>query len=170
MPGASRLVLGPDGTVIEASAEALELLEVSLEELQELPPGSLGLDRDPVTSEAFQVAWAEAGRGDIVGAGTLRLRDGRLIRIRYLIAPLPNGGFAVLLDRATDPVGAPARVYTTSGALSAWRASERRLAEVVPDSTDWQIAQEALGHFRAEYRRLVAEKMASDGRSSPSAG
>jgi hypothetical protein len=169
MPNDNRVTLGPDGTVIEASPGALSLLEMSLEQLQALPPGGLGLERDAEASKAFESAWTQAGRADIVGAGTIRLPDGRLIRVRYLISPLPDGGFAVLLDRTADPVDAPAELYTASGVLSAWRATERRLAEVAPDSSDWQAAQEALGHFRAEYRRLVAQKMPPpDGRGSPS--
>ena len=156
----ARILVGADSKVIEATDAALEILGLSLEELRALPPGGLSVEEDRVGQEGFQDAWHEAGRSAIVGAGTIRLIDGRLIRVRYLIDPRPDATFEVIVERSPESVGAPPRAYTVGSVLSAWRTAERRLAELEPDSPESVAAQAEIEHFRTEYQRLARTERA----------
>jgi hypothetical protein len=100
----TRVLVAADRSIIEATAAALTLLE-----LQALPPGGLSVENDDTASKAFEAAWIEGGRNPVVGSGTIRLLDGRLIRVQYFIVVQPDGGFEIVLDRADEPVGAPTR-------------------------------------------------------------
>ena len=115
----AQILVGADSTIIEATDAALEILGMSLAELRAMPPGALSLEEDKAGREGFEDAWQEAGRGAIVGAGTVRLLDGRLIRVRYLIDPRPDGTFEVILERSQEAIGEPPRAYTVGSVLSA---------------------------------------------------
>lgn len=156
----ARILVGADSTIIGATDAALEILGMSLDELRALPPGGLSLEEDKAGREGFEDAWQEAGRGAIVGAGTVRLLDGRLIRVRYLIDPSPDGTFEVILERSQEAIGEPPRAYTVGSVLSAWRTAERSLAALAPDSPEWAAAQAEIEHFRTEYQRLARTERA----------
>jgi hypothetical protein len=151
----ARIVVGADSAVTEATDAALEILGLTLAELRALPPGGLSLEEDRAGSAEFAAAWAETGRDAILGAGTIRLLDGRLIRVRYLISPQPDGTYEIVIERSDEPIAEPPRAYTLGTVLSAWRAAERRLDAVAPDSPEWVAAQAEIEHFRIEYQRLA---------------
>ena len=123
--------------------------------LRSLPPGSLSLEEDRVATDGFEAAWMESGRGEIVGSGSVRLLDGRLLRIRYLITPRPDGTFAVIIEEADEAVSDPPRMFTVGSVLSAWRAAERKLEKVIPGSEEWNASQAEIDYFRSEYRRVA---------------
>ena len=156
----ARILVGADSRIIEATDAALEILGLSLKELQALPPGGLALEEDRAGQERFRDAWQQAGRGAIVGAGTIRLLDARLIRVRYLIDPRPDATFEVIIERSQESVGEPPRAYTVGSVLSAWRTAERGLAELQPDSPEWDAAQAEIEYFRTEYQRLARTERA----------
>jgi hypothetical protein len=151
----ARIVVAGDSTVLEATDAALELLDLTFGQLRSLPPGSLSLEEDKVATVGFEAAWHEAGQGDIVGSGSVRLLDGRLLRIRYLITPRTDGSFEIIFERAGESVSEPPRMYAVGVVLSAWRAAERRLEEVIPGSEEWRAAQTEIDYFRAEYQRVA---------------
>jgi hypothetical protein len=153
----ARIVVAGDSTILEATDGALELLDLTFEQLQSLPPGSLSLDEDRAATAGFEAAWRESGRAEIFGSGSVRLLDGRLIRLRYLITPQADGTFAIVIERADEAVSDPPRMYTTGAVLSAWRAAERSLENVVPGTAEWNAAQAEIDYFRAEYRRVSRE-------------
>ena len=163
----ARVLVGHDATVLEATDAALELLGLTFDELRALPPGALSLDRDRTTTADFDAAWDASGRHPIFGTGTARLLDGRLLRVRYLITHQPDRTYEIILERSGESVAEPPRMYTVGAVLSAWRAAERKLAAVDPDSPEWAAAQAEIEHFRQEYQRLVHDR-ASD--SAPSGG
>ena len=161
----ARISVGSDSTVLGATAGALELLEMSLAQLQALPPGGLSLEADVAASAGFEEEWRRTGEQRIFGAGTVRLLDGRLLRIQYAIDPLPDGTFEIVLERSQEDVSAPARTFTAGHVLSSWRAAERRLAEIPPETPEWALAKRELDHFRDEFRRVTerpAERGAAD--------
>jgi len=154
----ARIHVAADLTIVEASAAALSLLEMTFEQLQALPPGGLSIESDRQASKEFEAAWTDAGRDPVIGSGTVRLLDGRLFRIQYFIVPQPDGGFEIILDRADEPVDAPSRMYAVGDALAAWRAAERTLGELEPGSPQWDEASATIARFRGDYRRLVTDK------------
>lgn len=151
----ARFLVGADSTITEASDAALEIVGLTLEELRALPPGGLSVEQDRSGSAEFEAAWAETGRSPILGAGTIRLLDGRLIRVRYLITPQPDGTYEVILERSEEAVTEPARAYTLGAVLSKWRAAERELGELSPGSPEWTAVHAEIDHFRTEYQRLA---------------
>ena len=157
----ARILVSADSVILDASDTALDLLGLTLEQLKTLPPGALSLEEDKQASAEFAAAWQEAGRGTIVGAGTARLLDGRLIRVRYLITPQADGSFEIILESSGESVAAPPRTYTVGDVLSAWRAAERKLAAVDPGGEEWTAAQAEIEHFRAEYQRVARRTRAA---------
>ena len=150
--------MAADLSIVEATVPALDILEMSLEQLRLLPPGGLAVENDEAASRAFETAWTEAGRNPVIGSGTIRLLDGRLVRIQYFIVPQTDGGYEIVLDRADEPLDAPVRMYAVGEALAAWRAAERTLEELEPGSEGWEDAQATISRFRDDYRRLVTSK------------
>jgi PAS domain-containing protein len=167
----ARILVGADSTVIDASDAALEIVGLTLEELRELPPGGLAIEEDRTGSDRFRAAWAETGGGPILGAGTIRLLDGRLIRIRYLVTPQADGTYEVILERSDEPVSEPPRAYTLGAVLSKWRTAERELAELARGGREWTAVQAEIDHFRTEYQRLARdERERLDGRTDSGVG
>ena len=166
----ARIIVNAESKIVEATDAALELLGLTLDELRALPAGGLALEEDKARSAAFQAAWHESGRGAIVGAGTARLLDGRLIRVRYLVTPQEGGTYEVILERSDESVAEPARTYTLGTVLSAWRAAERELAALAQGSAEWAAVQAEIEHFRQEYQRLARNKRAGSEPSGSRAG
>ncbi|MEO7117747.1 MAG: hypothetical protein ABIZ34_02115 [Candidatus Limnocylindrales bacterium] len=157
----ARILIKPDSTIVEATDAALDLLGMSLAELQALPPGGLSLEEDRAASEGFAEAWQEQGGGEIIGAGTVKLLDGRLVRVRYLITTLSDGLYEVTLERSAEAVTEPPRTYSVGKVLSSWRAAERKLSVVTTDTPEWEMIQSEIEHFRSEYRRLARSERAT---------
>ncbi len=151
----ARIIVSADSTIVEATDAALEILGLTLDELRALPPGGLSLEQDRAGSAEFAAAWAETGRGSILGSGTARLLDGRLLRVRYFITPQADGTYEIILERSDELVAEPPRAYTLGAVLSAWRAAERELAALAPGSPEWTTVQAEMEHFRTEYQRLA---------------
>ncbi len=151
----ARILVKSDSTILEASDAALELLGLTLDQLRSLPPGGLSLEADLDASGEFQAAWRDNGGGAVVGAGTARLLDGRLLRVRYLITPYADDTFEVILEESDEPASAPARTYTVGAVLAAWRAAERRLEAIAPGSAEWAAVQAEIEYLRSEYQRVA---------------
>jgi hypothetical protein len=151
----ARIVVAADSTILLATDAALELLDLTLDQLRQLPPGSLSLDEDKAANVGFEEAWNGSGRGEIIGSGSVKLLDGRLLRIRYLITRVADGTFEIIVERVDESVSEPPRMYTLGGMLSAWRAAERRLEQVVPGSEEWAAAEAEIAYFRTEYHRVA---------------
>jgi hypothetical protein len=159
----ARILVGSDSTILEATDEALRLLGLTLDQLKSLPPGGLALEEDRDASAGFESAWTESGRGAILGAGTARLLDGRLIRVRYLITPQPDGIFEIILEQSEEAVAEPPRTYTVGGVLSAWRSAERKLEALEPGTREWAAASAEVDYFRDEYQRVAQRQSEQSG-------
>jgi PAS domain-containing protein len=161
----ARILVGSDSRVIEASPEALELLGLTFDELVALPPGAMSLDQDRRASDGFEAAWEGDGRPPLVGSATIRLADGQLVRLRYLIGSQPDGTVEVFLDHSPEPVGEPPRAFAIGKILSAWRAAERLLEALEPGSPEWLAAEAETQHFKDEYRRLARYQSSGSGQA-----
>ena len=151
----ARILVGADSAVLWASSAALEILDMTLEELQGLPPGALSVDPDPEAAGRFRAAWAESGGSTVFARGTVRLLSGKLIRLRIYATPLPDGNIDLLLEPSSESTEEPPQTYTVGSVLSEWRAAERKLAAVAADSPDWNAVQAEIEHFRTVYKRVV---------------
>ena len=149
------MVINADGTTADASPAALELLGLTLEQLRALPPGALSPEpRDPEAQEAFLEQWERQGSPDIGGEATMRRLDGSSIRVRFGLKPIEDGRFLALIEPIAGPTEQPPVVYTAGQVLAEWRAAERRMIEIPPDSDEWHVAQAEIETFRKRYQEL----------------
>jgi PAS domain-containing protein len=149
------MVINADGTTAEASPEALELLGFTLEQLRALPPGALSAERrDPEGQAAFREEWERQGSPDIGGETTVRRADGNSIRVRFGITPTGDGRYLAVIDPVAGPTSEPPTVYTAGQVLAQWRAAERRMVEIPPDTSEWHEAQAEIESFRRQYQEV----------------
>ena len=149
------MTLNADGTIADASPAALGLLGMTLAQLRVLPPGALSAEpADPEADAAFREDWESQGSPDIGGHATLRRFDGSTIRVKFGITPTEDGRLLALIEPvAEDPKQAPT-VYTAGQVLAEWRAAERRMVEIPPETAEWHAAQSELEAFRTRYQDL----------------
>lgn len=149
------MVLNADGTTADASPAALELLGLTLEELRALPPGALSAEaRDDAAQAAFREQWERQGSPDIGGEATMRRLDGTSIRVKFGITPIEDGRFLAMIEPVAGPTQQPATVYTAGQVLAEWRAAERRMIAIPPDTAEWHDAQAEIDTFRQRYQEL----------------
>ncbi len=162
----ARIVVDAESRVVSATPAALELLGLSLDQLRDLPTGSLSLEQDRDASAGFAAAWEGGGRAPVVGAGTIRLLDGSLVRLRYSVWAQDDGSVEVVFERSQESVSEPPRAYAIGKVLSAWRAAQRQLEALEPGSREWREAEAEDRYFRAEYRRLSNQRSSSGSTST----
>jgi PAS domain-containing protein len=152
---AAALTLTVDGRVEGATSEALELLGVTLAELQSLPSGAFSPEPpDPEADGAFRERWDAEGRPDVGGNATLQRLDGTRIRVRFVIRAIGGDRVAAVLEPVEVSTDAPPAVYTAGEVLREWRAAERRLEALSPDSSDWALAAAEIEELRGRYQQV----------------
>ncbi len=149
------MILNADGSTDDANAAALELLRVSLDELRALPAGAFSPEPpDPEADAAFRSEWERQGSPDLGGEGTIRRLDGSTVRVKFGITPTADGKFVAIMEPVDGPTDAPPTVYTAGQMLAAWRAAERRLAEIPEGSAEWRSVHHEIDVFRSRYHEL----------------
>ena len=149
------MVLEADGRAVDASPAALELLGVTLEQLQAMPPGAFSPNApDPAEAAAFRSAWEASGSPGLFGESTIVRTDGTHARVRFAITPHLDGRFLVGLESTRTPLDEEPRLYTAGEILTAWRAAERQLVALEPGSAEHVAAEAEIATFRERYQRL----------------
>lgn len=149
------MILEADGTAVDASPAVLDLLGVSLEQLRTLPPGAFAPEPpDPAADAAFREAWESQGSPDIGGQGTVKRLDGTKVRVRFAISPIDDGRFRVVLEPIEGSVDKAPTVFTAGQVLAEWRAAERQLTALEPDTAEFARVQAEIERFRASYQEL----------------
>ena len=153
------ITISADGRVEDANPAALTLLGVRLDELIALPQGAFSPDPpDPAADAAFRQQWEAGGRPDIGGQATIQRPDGSKVRVRFAITQVPGERFLAVLEPIAASVDAPPTMYTGGEVLAAWRAAERRLTALEPDSEEWADASQEIERFRVMYHDLFRQK------------
>jgi len=156
------VILGGDGRYLDANAEALDMLGVTLEQLLAATPSMFSAEPvDVDAGAALRREWERAGGPDLTGETTIRRPDGQLRHVRFVITRR-DAGFAAILEPAstaapTQPAE-PHILFTTGDVLAEWRAAERRLEAVPADSPEWQATQAQIASLRDRYQRLFAAR------------
>lgn len=149
------MTLRPDGTVDDANPEALSLLGVTLSQLRSLPPGAFSPEpQDAEAEAAFREQWEAGGRPDVGGDATLQRLDGSKVRVRFAISAQPDGRYVAVLAPTRGATSAPANLFTGGRILAEWRAAERELAELQPDSPEAAAIQREIERLRELYQDL----------------
>lgn len=155
--------LGRDGHFEDASPAALDLLGIALDELKGLSPRAL-MAMGNAESEALSATWKQSVPKVAAGEATVQAPDGRARRLRFLLTSVDAGRYKVLLERTDAPPTPGLVVFTLPEVLAAWRASERRLADVVPGSAEWESLRAEIDAFRRQYQSLFEAKRRRNGR------
>lgn len=150
------------GQYIDANAAALEMLGVSLTELRRSAPDRFAI-RPTVEAEqaALRDQWESSGAQPLVGTAGIRRADGTTIRVSYAIEPGERGFLARMRPVAGSPE-APPSVFTVGSVLQEWRAAERVLAELEPDTPEWTRVQGEIEMLRGRYQQLFKQEHLGD--------
>ena len=153
------MVINADGTTADASPAALELLGLTLEQLRALPPGALSPEpADPAAQAAFREQWEGQGSPDLGGEGTIRRLDGTSVRVKFGITAIEDGRFLAMLEPVAGPTQLPPTLYTAGQVLAEWRAAERRMVTIPPDTAEWHDTQAQIDTFRQRYQELFKRR------------
>jgi PAS domain-containing protein len=147
------IVLGPDGEYENANEAALALLGLSLEELRSLAAGALST-LDPSESADLRERWQQANPDAAIGRSTVRRADGSQLAVRFVLRRVPGGRWEANLRPLDRPLTRPALFLSVGDVLAAWRAAERRLDVLDPDSAESVQIKEEIEALRDEYRVL----------------
>ncbi|HET7026970.1 MAG TPA: PAS domain S-box protein [Candidatus Limnocylindrales bacterium] len=149
------IVLDAAGRFLDASPAALELFGMSRDELLAADSSTFSPEpRDPDSNAALRDAWEAEGRPDLGGEATILRRDGDRRRVRFIIATQPDDRFVAVLEPVNERERDRPIVYTAGQTLAEWRAAERRLEAIPPESAEWRAAQAQIEALRSQYHRL----------------
>jgi PAS domain-containing protein len=162
---AATVTLDRDGRYLDADAEALDLLGVgSVDELRALSGDAFAaVPADPVEQEAWRRAYFASQAEGVLAEVAFRRLDGELVRVRMAILEEPDGHFRALfypIERPTTDLSA--RIYRVGDVLAEWRAAERRLAPLDPESESGRAVQREVDILRAQYRQLTERASRTD--------
>jgi PAS domain-containing protein len=165
----ARVILNPDGTIATANEAALHLYGASLAELQAAPPGAFSANaQSPEAQAALREAWESQGQPDVVGETTMRALDGTKRRVAFGITRLGDGRLAAILRPLEEPVENELQVFTAGQVLARWRAAERELETIEPESPEAVRINGEIDRFRAAYQELFASaRKASSPEAAP---
>lgn len=163
---AASVILDRDGRYIDADERALDLLGVgTVDELRSTPPDIFAaVPPDPEEQEAWRKAYFASRAEGVLAEGAFRRLDGELVRVRSAIMEEPDGRFRALfyvIERPTTNLAA--RTYRIGDVLAEWRAAERRLSAVDPDTEEGRRLQSDVDVLRAQYHQLVKRAAGSAG-------
>lgn len=158
----ARLILNADGTIADANEAAVALYGSSLSELRAAPPGAFSAKPQPPEAQtAFRDAWEAEGHPDLVGEATLHRLDGSPVRVTFGITRLDDGRFAAILRGIDEPTMDDPKIFTAGQVLARWRAAERELEAIHPESPEASLVEREIDRFRRAYQQLFAS--AGDG-------
>jgi len=164
----AELSLDRTGRYVDANGAALQLLGVSLPELLASPPDRFTIEpADEGEQASLREEWAGGGSRPLVGTAGLKRADGQTIRVSYAIEPAGEG-FRARLSPIQGSPEAPSSVYTVGSVIREWRAAERQLSELRPESDDWARTKNEIEMLRARYQELFRALSGPSGRAASS--
>jgi hypothetical protein len=159
------LIVGANGRYVDANAEALELLGVSLPELLASPSDRFVIQpMNEGDQAAFRTEWLAGGAKLLVGTAGLQRADGGTLRVAYAIERLGEG-FRARLWQVEGSPHTPVSAYTVGAVLQEWRAAEQALADLLPGTPAWARTLVEMQFLRDRYQELfrAAEAQAHPG-------
>jgi PAS domain-containing protein len=159
-----RLVADRQGRYVDGDDAALELLGLTLEELRAMAIGDLSGPH----AEMARTVWrrmAATGEDMSSGEGTLYLRNGSEVRVKYVrIAALASGDYELLVEpidvRRATPFDRPPTSDRPSTILREWRVAEREAAAAASsDGPGAMGAPDAADDAVDKLRRLYQDSL-----------
>lgn len=150
------------GRYLGANQTALELLGLSLNELLASPPDRFAIrPTDGAERAALRAEWESEGSQPLIGTTGLKRADGSEIRVSYAIEAT-SAGFSARMREVKGTPQAPPSIFTVGAVLSEWRAAERTLAELHPDSEEWARTLSEIDMLRNQYQELFRSVAPTD--------
>jgi PAS domain S-box-containing protein len=112
----------------------------------------------PPEREALEAEWQRAGSPDVEGSASIRRPDGSIVRVRFLITPQPGGGSTAVIEPLRQDTTTSTTIRTVGEALAQWRAAERRLYVMDPDTEEAMAIYAEVAALRFRYQELVDER------------
>lgn len=155
---AAVVMLDREGRYLDADDAALALLGVaSVEAFRAMSPEDFAaVPPDAVEQEAWRKAYFASRAEGVLAEGAFRRTDGELVRIRTAILEEPDGRFRAMFYPVERPTtNLTAKLYRIGDVLAEWRAAERRLDEVDPDSHTGRELHREVALLREQYQQLT---------------
>ena len=168
-----RLVADRQGRYLDADGAALEILDVSIEELRAMGVGDFSGPHRELAATVWR-RLAATGQDMSSGEGTLYLPNGSEIRVRYeRIAAVANGTYELdftVLDAAVGDSADATRPPISdkpSTILREWRVAEREAAAAAIDGPGAMAAPDDATDAADKLRRLYQDSVVGRSRSKP---
>lgn len=153
-PAEAVLNLDAMGRYVGANKSALQLLGVTLAELRASSPDRFAIQpANEAEQAALRAEWESAGSRPLVGTTGMKRADGTPIRVSYAIETL-DSGFRARLWQIDGVPNAPPSAFTVGSVLREWRAAERTLAELRPNTPEWRRTLDDIELLRGKYHEL----------------
>ena len=156
----ARLVADRQGRYLDADAAALQLLDLTLDQVRSMRVGDLSGPH----AEMARTVWrrlAATGQDMSSGEGTLYLPNGSEVRVRYLrIAAQADGTYELDLEPiAAAKAHRPPTADRTSTILREWRVAEREAAAAASGGPGAMAAPEEATDAADKLRRLYQDSV-----------
>lgn len=157
----ARVRVSADGRYLEANQEALELLGVTQEELDDLDVSAF---TPPEYRDVMLEAWrvrVESGPIRLTGTATIYPRNGQPVGVEYDSARQPDGTYLSTFT-PIDRLPAPSSfVSLLALMLKAMREAEHQLESLPDDSPDRPRLEADISGLRYAYELMVRARMQS---------
>jgi PAS domain-containing protein len=155
-----RLVADRQGQYVDADDAALEMLDLTLDELRSMRVGDLSGPH----AEMARTVWrrlAATGEDMSSGEGTLYLPNGSEIRVRYArIRALANGDYELLLEPIeTERLARPPMSDRPSTILREWRVAQREAEAAASGGPGAMAAPDEATDAAEKLRRLYQDSV-----------
>jgi PAS domain S-box-containing protein len=156
------ILINAAGQYIDANAAALDMLGVTLAELLVSSPERFAITpADEGDRAALRSEWEREGSRSLVGTAGLKRADGEMIRVSYVIETLDQG-FRARMSPVNGSPGSPSTVFTVGQVLSEWRAAERNLEQLVPNTPAWARTLSEIDLLRSRYQEVFRSLSGTD--------
>ncbi len=158
---AATVVVDRDGRWVDADERALELLGVaSIDELRRMSPDTFAAaPPDPGERAAWEKAYFASRAEGVFAESAFRRPDGELIRVRMAVLDTGDGTYRALFYPVERPTtNLTARIYRMADVLQEWRAAERQLVGLPPDSVEAREVLASIELLREQHDHLFERK------------
>ena len=153
-PSEAIIDLDAAGRCLDANDTALDLLGVTLAELRAAPPGQFAIGQSIDAEDSpLRAQWLDGGNELPAGTAGLVRGDGTTIRVAFALEATVFG-FRARLSHVAGSPHAPGSAFTIGDVLREWRAAERQLTELSPDTPDWARTRGEIELLRGRYQQL----------------
>ena len=160
---AAYVIANGNGSCLDATEPALELLGTDIDTLRMLRVGDLSKPNTPDSLTHQLVASCDQIGSWLTGTCELLRADGAAVAVRFGTIRLKSGE---LVARFDPLAGAAANANTPREVLEVWRHQEQALAWTPPGTTEHLVAELEALWLDAEYQRLaIARAESVDGKT-----